>query len=131
MRMRVSSAPNDSTIVANSLIEASHLLGITQEQLASIIGVSRATVARIKKRSAQNLEDAAITNSSKSFELALLLIRIYRSLYAILGGDQKAMKHWMATPNHHLGSEKPLELVQTALGLGRVIWYLDAMRGKL
>lgn len=129
--MRVSAAPNDSAIVANSLFEACRFLGITQEQLAGVIGVSRATVARIKKRAESNMDDAALAANGKAFELALLLIRVYRSLYSILGGDQSAMQHWMQTPNRHLGEKSPLELVQSALGLGRVIWYLDAMRGKI
>lgn len=129
--MRPSTAANDSAIVANAVIEACRFLGITQDQLANIIGVSRTTVTRIKKRSNDDLADVAIASNSKAFELALLLIRVYRSLYSILGGNQPAMKHWMMTPNQHLDNQKPAELVQSALGLGRVIWYLDAMRGKI
>jgi len=130
--MKVNTLPSNSAIVANSLMEASRFLGVTQEQTAAAIGVSRATIARMKKRATDNLaNDEAISSSSKAFELALLVIRIYRSLYAILGGNQQAMKHWMTTPNRHLANEKPVELIQSAMGLGRVIWYLDAMRGKI
>ncbi|WP_075185898.1 antitoxin Xre/MbcA/ParS toxin-binding domain-containing protein [Teredinibacter haidensis] len=129
--MEPSRIPNDSAIVANGLIEASRFLGITQDQLASAIGVSRATVARIKKSASSNLDDAALASNGKPFELSLLLIRVYRSLYSILGGNQQAMKHWMSTPNLHLSNTKPVDLVQTALGLGQIIWYLDAMRGKI
>jgi len=129
--MKPSSVSNDSAIVSSSLLEACRFLGITQDQLANIIGVSRATIVRIKKRTSDNLEDTSISQNSKAFELALLLIRIYRSLYSILGGNQKAMKHWMNTPNRHLDNKIPAELVQSALGLTQVLWYLDAMRGKL
>lgn len=128
--MRPSIASSDSAIVANALLEACSLLGVTQDQLAQVLGVSRATVARIKKRATSNQTDDVIAPNSKAFELALLLIRVYRSLYSIVGGNPEAMRHWMTTPNNHLNHQKPIELIQTALGLGELIWYLDAMRGK-
>ncbi|WP_045858085.1 antitoxin Xre/MbcA/ParS toxin-binding domain-containing protein [Teredinibacter purpureus] len=122
---------NDSAIVANGLTEACKHLGITQDQIATAIGVSRTTITRIKKRAHDNLDDAAFASNGKPFELALLVIRVYRSLYAILGGNQAAMKHWMNTDNQHLANERPVDLIQSTLGIGRVIGYLDAMRGKI
>ncbi|ACR14012.1 antitoxin Xre/MbcA/ParS toxin-binding domain-containing protein [Teredinibacter turnerae] len=129
--MKPSIVQSDSAIVANALLDACPSLGITQDQLAQVLGVSRATVARIKKKASTHQADEAIAPSSKPFELALLVIRVYRSLYAIVGGNVDAMKHWMNTPNHHLNLQKPIDLIQTALGLSEVIWYLDAMRGKI
>ena len=45
---------------------------------------------------------AAIDPSSKSGELALLLIRAYRALFVLVGGDTVQMRHWLHTHNHHL-----------------------------
>ncbi|WP_188151023.1 antitoxin Xre/MbcA/ParS toxin-binding domain-containing protein [Teredinibacter waterburyi] len=129
--MRPSTVPNDGALVANSLLEASQQLGITQDQLAHAIGVSRATIARIKKRTELGYDESPFAGNGKAFELSLLMLRIYRSLYAIVGGNAAAMKHWMSSPNQHLANETPAELVQTATGITQVLWYLDAMRGKI
>jgi transcriptional regulator with XRE-family HTH domain len=115
---------SDLDLVGNSVLNAADALGLGREQLADAIGVSVSTVARIKNGSSPVPEQ-------KPFEMSLLLIRVYRSLFAILGGNIDAMKHWMATPNHHLSETAPAELIRRADGLSRVLWYLDAMRGKL
>jgi hypothetical protein len=67
---------------------------------------------------------------SKAGELGLLLIRCYRSLFAMVGGDEAAMKHWMATENRHTGGI-PRRQIEDVQGLTSVVNYLDAIRGKL
>ena len=71
-----------------------------------------------------------IEPASKPGELALLLVRIYRSLDALVGGDDAKARAWLAAPNHAL-SAAPRELLATAEGLVHVAIYLDAMRGRL
>jgi len=85
------------------------------------LGVDPATLARNKNK--------GFDPTSKTGELCLQLIRFYRSLYAIAGGDDGFMKHWLNTNNKAL-SAKPVELLSTITGLVRVNLYLDAMRGK-
>ena len=63
--------------------------------------------------------------------MALLLIRIYRALYAILGGNHEQMQHWLKTPNHHLQDSAPLEQLYRLEGIVMVMRYLDAMRGRI
>lgn len=96
-------------------------LGLTQEQASAVLGVDRATLARNKEK--------GFKANSKAGELSLLLIRIYRSLYAIAGGDLRFMQHWLRSNNDAL-SAKPIDLVQSVTGLVQVNLYLDAMRGK-
>jgi uncharacterized protein (DUF2384 family) len=115
---------SDLNLVGGSVISAADALGLAREQLAETIGVSVSTVARMKNGSSPVPEQ-------KPFEMSLLLIRVYRSLFSIVGGNNEAMKHWMSTPNHHLGEEAPAELIRKADGLTRVLWYLDAMRGRI
>ena len=62
--------------------------------------------------------------------LALLLIRAYRALFVLVGGDPAQMRHWWHTSNRHLDGA-PVELIRNVQGLLRVVEYLDAMRGKL
>lgn len=115
---------SDLSLVGNAVINAADALGLAREQLAEAIGVSVSTIARMRNGSSPVPEQ-------KPFEMSLLLIRVYRSLFSILGGNTEAMQHWISTPNHHLGDETPGELLRKADGLTRVLWYLDAMRGRI
>lgn len=110
-------------VLATALSSTRAKLDLTQSELGAILGLDRTSVARIEKRG--NLDP-----SSKEGELALLLIRVYRSLYALLGGNQSAIYHWLHTENTHLHGS-PLLRMKQIQGLVEVVQYLDAIRGKL
>jgi Protein of unknown function (DUF2384) len=63
----------------------------------------------------------------KAFELAVLFVRLYRSLDAIVGGDDAVAAAWLKNRNLALEAE-PLNMIQTASGLMNAIAYLDARR---
>ena len=97
---------------------------MTLGQLARVIGVSESTMKNYSRGS-------AAISSGKSQELALGFIRVYRALYAILGGNREQMQYWIETPNRHLRNLAPAALVENYQGLAEVNVYLDAMRGRL
>ena len=66
---------------------------------------------------------------TKEGELAVLFVRLYRSLDGLVGGQDDAARSWMHSDNDHLGAP-PARLVQTVTGIVHVLEYLDAMRGK-
>jgi hypothetical protein len=66
----------------------------------------------------------------KPFELAVLFVRLYRSLDAIVGGDDAVAGSWLKNRNAVLDAE-PLALIQTVPGLMNVIQYLDARRAVI
>jgi hypothetical protein len=109
--------PNE--VLSRALVKAGKELGLTQADLGAIIGRDRTALSR-----------SAVEPASKSGELALLLIRVYRALFVLVGGDPRQMKHWMHTANRHVGGV-PAELVRSIQGLNRVVEYLDAIRGRL
>ncbi|HSQ63518.1 MAG TPA: antitoxin Xre-like helix-turn-helix domain-containing protein [Polyangiaceae bacterium] len=117
------SSPDPNAVVTKATRRAAAALGLSQKELARVIGVSEATVSRW---SSGKLLDA----QSKEGELALLLVRVFRSLDALVGGSDAKARAWFGAHNVHLGGV-PRERVQTALGLVEVAQYLDAMRGKL
>ncbi|WNO10030.1 XRE family transcriptional regulator [Teredinibacter sp. KSP-S5-2] len=121
--MTATLAISDEALVGKSVIGAAEALGLTREQLANAIGVSVPTVARMKSGGA--------VPGNKPFELSLMVIRIYRALFAIVGGDNASMKHWMSTPNKHFSGECPNDLIQKVDGISQLVWYLDAMRGRI
>ena len=115
---------SDEAIVTGALLEAGSELGLTLAELAVAVGVSTASMKNYSR-------GAALLSSPKALELALGLVRVYRSLYAIVGGNREQMQHWMRTPNHHLRNEAPSDLVSRYEGLALVNHYLDGMRGRL
>lgn len=121
--LAASDTPDDADLLASAALAASRALGLKNAQLAAILGVSEPTLSRIR-RGNYGIPDG------KPFELALLLVRIYRALYAIVGGDSDAMHHWVAAANRHLSGQSPAELMQSVEGIAQVLHYLDAMRGS-
>lgn len=118
-RHSAASAADPGTILAKAFLNAGKALGMTQDRLSRIVG---------RHRSA--LHKDGLDPDSKAGELALLFIRIYRSLHVLVGGDSADMKHWMHTDNHHTGGV-PSEQIMTITGLVHVLEYLDAMRGRV
>lgn len=119
--LAVSAASGEAGVITKATLRAAARLGLSSRALAGVIGVSEATVSRM--RSGTHL----LQRGQKPFELALLFVRLYRSLDAIMGGDDAASAAWMKAPNTALGAE-PIALVQTVPGLVNVIQYLDARR---
>ena len=64
---------------------------------------------------------------AKAFELGVLFVRLFRSLDAIVGGDEAVARAWLANPNLALDA-KPAEKIRTVPGLMDVITYLDARK---
>lgn len=114
--------PDEARILAKATARAAQALGLSQKQLAAAIGISTASVSRMK--------DGSFALPPKPFELAACLVRVFRSLDAILGGDRAAMQSWMRTENRDLGAA-PRDLITTAPGLIEVMQYLDAARAPL
>jgi transcriptional regulator with XRE-family HTH domain len=110
-------------VLTGATLRAAGLLGMTDAEVAQVVGVSGSTVSRL--RGGQR----TISLGSKEAELALLLVRVYRSLDGILGEDREAMRAWFHGKNRHLRGV-PAELVRRTDGLVRVLEYLDAMRAK-
>ena len=114
-------AASDSSLVTKAVLRAADRLNVTNKVLARIIGVSEATVSRMKKG------DYPLQAGTKPFELAVLFVRLYRSLDTVVGGDETVAGAWLSNPNVAL-NDTPLELIQSVSGLTDVIRYLDSRR---
>jgi uncharacterized protein (DUF2384 family) len=118
------SQPRDGAIVAKAVIRAAERLRIPGRVLAAIIGVSEATVSRMKTG------DFALDRDRNAFELSLLFVRLYRSLDAIVGGDTAAAASWLNNHNTAL-NVRPINAAQSITGLVHVIDYLDSRRAPI
>lgn len=114
---------DSAELLARATATAARLLGIRNNRLAEVIGTSEASVSRLSS-------GRVIDPESKEGELALLFLRMYRSLDALVGGDDAKARAWLHAENAHLAGV-PAERIRRAEGLVDVIHYLDAMRGRL
>lgn len=118
---RRSPRPSPGTVVTKAALRAASQLGMTNKAFANVVGLSEATVSRMRSNAYELQPD------QKAYELALLFVRLYRSLDAIVGGDDAVAGAWLANRNTALRGE-PLTLIQTVPGLMNVIQYLDSRR---
>lgn len=113
--------PDTGTVLTKATLRASALLGLTGASLGKIIGTSEASISRLSKG------ERTLQPDTKEGELAVLLLRVFRSLDALVGNDEKRRLEWLGSYNQGV-SGTPKELIQTAQGLVRVVTYLDGMR---
>ena len=111
--------PQEAQVLATAFLNAGKELGLSQSVLEVVIDRDRSSIRR-----------GGINPNTKSGELALMLIRVYRSLFVLMGGESVQIKHWMKTPNIHTGGV-PADQVRGIETLVKIVRYLDAMRGKV
>lgn len=116
-------SPEPAPVLAKATLAAARRLDLKNRHLAEIIGTSEAFVSRLK--SGRGLDPQRTEG-----ELALLFLRLYRSLDALVGGDDAKARAWLHAPNDHVRGI-PAERIRTVEGLVDVVQYLDAMRGRL
>lgn len=117
----VASQPDPSTVLTKAVARAAERLGISRSALARILGVSAPTVTRLYGGTYK------LDQRRKEWELALLFVRVFRSLDSIVGNEQAA-RRWLESDNRAL-SGRPVDLIRQTEGLVRVVHYLDASRG--
>ena len=121
---RGASSAERSAVVGKAVSRAADLLGLSNAALARTIGVSEATASRLRAGA------YAIEPGTKPYELALLLVRLFRGLDAVVGGDEASLRSWMAVANRALGGV-PRDLVQTVTGLVAAVDHVDAARARV
>jgi transcriptional regulator with XRE-family HTH domain len=114
--------PDAGLLLAKAAIRSAQAMGLSQADLAAVIGLSPASVSRLK--------DGTLALTGKTFELAACLVRVFRSLDAIVGGDRDTMRGWMRSPNSDLHGI-PGTLIRDVAGLVGVMAYLDAARAPV
>jgi antitoxin Xre/MbcA/ParS-like protein len=112
---------SQAAVLTKAALRAAEHLGMTSKALGNVIGVSEATVSRMRSG------DYTLQPAQKPFELAVLFVRFYRSLDALVGGDAAVARAWLQNTNTALDGV-PLALIQSVPGLMNAIHYLDARR---
>lgn len=124
IQLKPTAASQEGRVITKAALAASERLGLTAARLSDILGISAPTVSRMKR------QDFCLEPGSKPFELAVLLIRVFRSLDAIVGGDDTVSRAWLQNHNDALAGV-PIEKLTSITGLLDVLSYLDARRAPL
>jgi hypothetical protein len=117
------SVPKESAVLSKAVGNAANYWGMSNKQLSEVIGVSEASISRLKTG------DFFLDQDSKPGELAIVFLRVFRGLDAFMGGDVKNERKWLEADNSALGGV-PLELMSKVEGLTSVVRYVDYMRGQ-
>lgn len=118
------SAPAAGAVLTKAMMRAAALLGLSNAAVARIVGVSEASVSRMAAGERQ------LEVGTKPAELAALLVRVYRSLDALVGNSEEHRRLWMQSFNKAF-NQAPKEAIQSVEGLARVVSYLDGARAVL
>ena len=82
MQPLLKTTPDAAAVLAKATTRSAEFLKLTNAALARVIGLSELTITRIRA-------GRGIDPSSKEGQLALLLVRVYRSLDPLVGGDSQ------------------------------------------
>jgi hypothetical protein len=114
----------DAAVLTSAVVRIAELWGFSNAKLGMILGLSPATASRLRSGQAQ------LDPASKSFEAAQFLLRLFRSLDALMGSDDKASCQWLITLNLDLAA-KPFDLVNSFRGLITLCDYVDSFRARV
>lgn len=124
MHTRKHAKADPSPVLIKAVLRAADIMAINQATLAKVLGVSAASVSRMRGG------DYRLSPDSKVWELATLLVRLFRGLDAIMAGDEAALRSWLDSYNTAL-RDKPRALLTQAAGLTRTVDYVDAYRARV
>ncbi|MEZ5685153.1 MAG: MbcA/ParS/Xre antitoxin family protein [Paracoccaceae bacterium] len=117
-------APDAVAVLTKAALRVAAALQIAPKDLAEILGISTATISGMRRHG------RPLPADPKGLELTKMLIRIYRALDAITGGDDAVSAAWLRNENSALRGI-PLERMKTIPGLAEVLAYLDQRRAPL
>ncbi|MFC7334951.1 antitoxin Xre-like helix-turn-helix domain-containing protein [Rhodocista pekingensis] len=117
---------SDGALVTRAVLRAADRLGLTRAELAKVLGIGTASVSRM----AAGRQELDPGGQAKAYEIALHLIRLYRSLDALAGEEPGYAAWWLRQPNRWLG-EVPADAIRSVRGLIATVDHLDAFRARV
>lgn len=119
-RSRPASQRDPIAVLSKATFRAAERLQVRQSELAGLLGASTSSISRAAQA-------GRLPESGKTIELATLFVRVFRSLDAVMGGDEASSAAWLRADNLALGAP-PLDRMLRVEGLVDVLQYLDARR---
>ena len=113
-----------SQVLTKALLRAAEFMALTKQDLADILGVSVSYISKLRSGA------SVLEPGTKTSELSLLLLRAFRSLDAIVGGNQETLRQWLRNEKTVLVGV-PLAKMKSVEGLVTTVGYLDQRRAPL
>lgn len=110
--------------LSGAIVRIAEFWALSNTKLGAILGLSAPTISRLKRGTSE------LDPASKSFEAGQFLLRLFRSLDALLGSDDAAARRWLDTVNLDLAA-KPIDKLDTMRGLIEVCDYVDFYRARV
>ncbi|WP_332817551.1 MbcA/ParS/Xre antitoxin family protein [Sphingopyxis sp.] len=121
---QLASQADQGRVLSEAVARVAACWKLTNDQLGAVVGISAATASRLRSGSYQ------LQRSEKAFELGQYLVRLFRSLDALMGSDDAASMSWLKSENIDLGG-RPIDLIRSIRGLSDVADYVDDYRARV
>ena len=109
-------------VLAEAVLKTANLLGLGNTQLATVMGLDRASI--------NTLEFSAVFEPASAHgETGLLLIRLYQSLSTLTGGDSEWIDYFMNAFNTATDGV-PIQQIQTREGLEKALTVTEALNNR-
>ncbi len=118
-------AADRSAVLTQALAETANRLELGPTEIGKIVGVSQPTASRLLKG------EYLLKESAKEWELSAHLVRLYRSLFSLVGSDDSLARGWLRSANKAFSDQEPIALIKRIDGLIHVCEYLDAYRARI
>ncbi|WP_440223994.1 MbcA/ParS/Xre antitoxin family protein [Dokdonella sp. MW10] len=112
-------------VLTQAVVETARRLELGSTDLRHIIGTSQPSASRLLNGK------LALREGGKEWELSTHLVRLYRSLASLVGGNDELAREWLRSPNRALGDETPIKAIRRVEGLLHACEYLDAHRARV
>ena len=123
MQVRDADRKDERTAVLSmATANAATRLELTTSDLERILGISQPSASRLMRGA------FLLKEGGKPWEMALLLVRLYRGLASIVGNDDLLAVRWLRSPNRAFDDATPYDRIQSATGLVATCDYIDAHR---
>lgn len=109
-------------VLAQAVLKTANLLGLSNTQLAAVMGLDLASMKQIEF-------SAVLEPASAQGETGLLLIRLYQSLSTLTGGDSEWIDYFMNAFNTATDGV-PIQQIQTRAGLEKVLMVVEALNNR-
>ncbi|AZM37897.1 MULTISPECIES: DUF2384 domain-containing protein [Acinetobacter] len=111
-----------ATVLAEAVLKTADLLGLSNTQLATVMGLDIMSMNQIEF-------SAVLEPASAQGEAGLLLIRLYQSLSALTGGDSEWIDYFMNAFNTATDGV-PTQQIQIIKGLEKVLTVVEALNNR-
>ena len=108
-----------ATVLAEAILKTADLLGLSNTQLAAVMGLDLASMNQIEF-------SAVLEPTSAHGEAGILLIRLYQSLSSLTGGDSEWIDYFMNAFNTATDGV-PIQQIQIIKGLEKVLTVVEAL----